>query len=344
MHLSWTLKTFITSLFTIIALSAHVQPNTSILDFSNSKIVSAEMGYTSAPFYLHYPLSNELDKITYKNNLAPFLRLGFNYKWIAIRVSIPNIGNIRDAGNFGRTRQYNLGLDFSWKKVYYDFEFKYIHGYSLLNAYRWDSTLDAVHRNSIQPTIQSLNISANAWYFHHKDFKMGALLGKRSYYTNLVHTWYVKGTMNFFGVDTKNGGLIPSVLQDETNSKTMSTTFSAFDVGLVPGYAYVNRFKNWQIAGWAGFGPVIQAKYYQVNGDFRGFLGLAPRYDVRLMGGYTTPKYFLFLVTDFDNKSIRFNQLVYRQNFYSLKLVGGYRFPAKEPKRKKSALMERIKL
>ena len=80
MHSSWTLKTFITSLFTIIALSAHVQPNTSILDFSNSKIVSAEMGYTSAPFYLHYPLSNELDKITYKNNLAPFLRLGFNYK------------------------------------------------------------------------------------------------------------------------------------------------------------------------------------------------------------------------------------------------------------------------
>ncbi|MCX8486895.1 MAG: hypothetical protein ORN53_06945, partial [Crocinitomicaceae bacterium] len=232
-------------------------------------------------------------------------------------------------------------MDFSYKKVYYDFEFKYIRGFSIQDANRWDSTLDEGHRNSIQPKIQSLNISANAWYFHHKDFKMGALLGKRSYYTKLVHTWYVKGTMNFFGVDTKNAGLIPTVLQDEQNSKTMSSTFSAFDIGFVPGYAYVNRFKNWQIAGWAGFGPVIQAKYYQVNCDFRGFLGLAPRYDIRIMGGYTTPKHFLFLVTDFDNKSIRFNELIYRQSFYTIKLEGGYRFPVKE--KKKQGIIDRIK-
>jgi hypothetical protein len=306
--------------------------------------VSAEMGYTSAPFYLHFPSVNGIDKITYKNNLAPFIRLGFNYKWFVVRLSLPNIGNIRDAGDFGRTRQYNLGVDFNWKKVYYDLEFKYIHGYSLLDANRWDNAFDEEQPNSIQPSIQSLNISANAWYFHHQDFKMGALLGKRSYYTKLVHTWYLKGTSNFFGVDTKNGGLIPDVLQDAANTKTMSSTFSAFDVGVIPGYAYVNRFKNWQIAGWAGFGPVVQAKYYQANGDFRGFLGLAPRYDIRLMGGYTTPTYFLFLVTDFDNKSIRFNQLVYRQYFYTMKLVGGYRFPQKEQKGKKHKFLERIKL
>ena len=341
MHLSWTLRTFISSLCLLLTMSLPAQTNPNILDFSDAKIISAETGYTSAPFTLKYPLTSEIDKITFKNNLAPFLRLAFNYKWFVLRLSIPNIGNIRDASNYGRSRQYNLGMDFSHKKVYYDFEFKYIRGFSILDANRWDSTLDEVHRNSIQPKIQSLNISANAWYFHHKDFKMGALLGKRSYYTKLVHTWYVKGTMNFFGVDTKNAGLIPTVLQDEQNSKTMSSTFSAFDVGFVPGYAYVNRFKNWQIAGWAGFGPVIQAKYYQVNGDFRGFLGLAPRYDIRIMGGYTTPKHFLFLVTDFDNKSIRFNDLIYRQSFYTIKLVGGYRFPVKE--NKKQGIIDRIK-
>lgn len=342
MRLSWILRTFIASIFVLMSAQTQAQTNPNILDFSDAKIISAETGYTSAPFTLHYPLTSEIDKITFKNNLAPFLRLGFNYKWFVLRFSIPNIGNIRDASNYGKTKQYNLGMDFSFKKVYYDFEFKYIHGFALQGANRWDSTLDEVHRNSIQPKIQSLNISANAWYFHHKDFKMGALLGKRSYYTKLVHTWYVKGTMNFFGVDTKNEGLIPTVLQDQQNSKTMSSTLSAFDVGIVPGYAYVNRFKNWQIAGWAGFGPVIQAKYYQLNGDFHGFLGLAPRYDVRIMGGYTTPKHFLFLVTDFDNKSIHFNQLIYRQYFYTVKLVGGYRFPKKEKKHSKN--LERIKL
>ena len=342
MPLSWTLRTFISSLCLLLTLNLRAQTNSNILDFSDAKIISAETGYTSAPFTLQYPLTSEIDKISFKNNLAPFLRLGFNYKWFVLRFSIPNIGNIRDVSNYGTTRQYNLGMDFSFKKVYYDFEFKYIRGFAIQDANRWDSSLNEIQRNSIQPKIQSLNISANAWYFHHKDFKMGTLLGKRSYYTKLVHTWYVKGTMNFFGVDTKNEGLIPTVLQDEQNSKTMSSTFSAFDLGFVPGYAYVNRFKNWQIAGWAGFGPVLQAKYYQFNGDFRGFLGLAPRYDVRLMGGYTTPKFFLFLVTDFDNKSIRFNELIYRQYFYTVKLVGGYRFPRKEKKQSESS--EGIKL
>ncbi len=342
MPLSWTLRTFISSLCLLFTLNLRAQTNPNILDFSDAKIISAETGYTSAPFTLQYPLTSEIDKISFKNNLAPFLRLGFNYKWFVLRFSIPNIGNIRDASNYGTTKQYNLGMDFNFKKIYYDFEFKYIRGFSIQDANQWDSSINENQRNSIQPKIQSLNISANAWYFHHKDFKMGALLGKRSYYTKLVHTWYVKGTMNFFGVDTKNEGLIPTVLQDEQNSKTMSSTFSAFDLGFVPGYAYVNRFKNWQIAGWAGFGPVLQAKYYQFNGDFRGFLGLAPRYDVRLMGGYTTPKFFLFLVTDFDNKSIRFNELIYRQYFYTVKLVGGYRFPRKEKKQSESS--EGIKL
>jgi len=330
MHLSWISRTFISSLFVLFTYSVSSQSNSNILDFHDVKIVSAETGYTTSPFTVNYPFNKSISEISYKNNLAPFIRLGFYYKWFALRFSIPNIANIRDKSNYGQTKQYNLGVDFTHKKVYYDFEFKYIHGFALKDAYRWDSSFDAIHRNAIQPKIQSLNISANAWYFHHKDFKMGALLGKRSYYTKLVHTWYLKGTMNFFGVDTKEGGLIPTQLYDSQNSKTMSSTFSAFDFGVIPGYAYVNRIKNWQIAGWAGFGPVIQAKYYQLNGDFHGYLGLAPRYDIRLMGGYTTPTHFLFLVTDFDNKSIRFNELVYRQYFYTIKIVGGYRFPKKE--------------
>jgi hypothetical protein len=48
------------------------------------------------------------------------------------------------------------------------------------------------------------------------------------------------------------------------------------------------------------------------------------------MGGYTVPNYFLFLITDFDNKSIRFTDFVYRQSFYSIRLVGGIRFNTKK--------------
>ena len=40
------------------------------------------------------------------------------------------------------------------------------------------------------------------------------------------------------------------------------------------------------------------------------------------MGGYSKPEYFIFLVTDFDNKSVLFSDLVVRQYFYSIKLIG----------------------
>ena len=57
-----------------------------------------------------------------------------------------------------------------------------------------------------------------------------------------------------------------------------------------------------------------------------GYLGLAPRYDIRFITGYSNADYFIYFVTDFDNKSIRFNDLVDKQYYYSLKLVGGIRF------------------
>jgi hypothetical protein len=70
-----------------------------------------------------------------------------------------------------------------------------------------------------------------------------------------------------------------------------------------------------------------------VDGESRSFTGLQPRYDIRFIGGYSVPKYFVFLVTDFDNKSIKFNTLTYNQTIYTLRLVGGIRL---EPKEKKS--------
>jgi hypothetical protein len=119
--------------------------------------------------------------------------------------------------------------------------------------------------------------------------------------------------------------IIPIAMQDPSNSKTAATRFSAFDFGAIPGYAYVNRIKNWQFCGWFGLGGVIQSKFYRLDHQSRGFLGLAPRYDIRIMGGYSNKDFFVFLVTDFDNKSIRFSDLVYRQYYYMVKITGGLR-------------------
>ena len=87
-----------------------------------------------------------------------------------------------------------------------------------------------------------------------------------------------------------------------------------------------------------GVGFAVQAKFYTINEISREFIGIAPRYDIRLIGGYSVPKFFVFIVSDFDNKSIRFNDFIYRQTFYSLKLLGGIRLSDKKTSRKKRTI------
>ena len=163
---------------------------------------------------------------------------------------------------------------------------------------------------------------------------MSALKGKTGHYNQRVHTWYLKNTFNVFGVTNDKNQIVPDFVSDPAKAQTQSAFYSAADIGTVPGYAYVDRIRNWQFAVMGGIGGVIQAKFYGGEVPTRGFLGLAPRYDIRLLGGYSVPNYFVFLLTDFDNKSIRFGDLVYRQHFYNVKIVAGKRFPAKSKKKK----------
>ena len=331
------MKTFLNSiLFIFIALSFYSQDDSLFIeDFYGSKVLYSDIGFNTAPFSIQSNYLNGTEKVHYKNNFKPFLGVGFAYKWFALRIGLPILGYFRNQELYGSTKQYNLGFDFDIKKVHFDFEFKTIQGYAIQDANQWDSTLTDHRPNFISPSIGSLNFSLNSWYFNNKHFKISALNGKRAHYHKQVHTWYVKATFNVFGTDNNGNSIIPIAIQNPLNSKTSATTFSAIDFGAIPGYAYVNRLKNWQFSGWLGLGGVIQSKFYTINHNSRGFIGLAPRYDIRIMGGYSNKKYFIFLITDFDNKSIHFSDLVYKQHFYTVKLTGGMRFGESKVKRGK---------
>jgi hypothetical protein len=84
-----------------------------------------------------------------------------------------------------------------------------------------------------------------------------------------------------------------------------------------------------------GLGGAFQMKSYEINRKNRSFIGLIPRYDIRFIAGYSIPKIFIFLVTDFDNKAIQFSDLVYRQNFYTVRIVAGFRILKDSPRAKK---------
>lgn len=292
--------------------------NSALESFRHRPVMYADLGYNVNPFRIDYPFSAQQSSLAYKNNFSPFLGLGFAYKWFHLRVGFPVIGNLRPNHKFGKTTQYNFAYDLTHKSVWYDFEFKSTFGYALKQP------------KLILPNAYAINVMANGWYFRNPAFQMNGLLGKRAHYNQQILTWYLKGTMNYFGSGNRGESLIPSTLQLQGQDLTTITKLQAFDFGAAPGVAYVNRKNNWQIGGWAGVGPVVQFKEYETSDYSRIRLGLAPRFDLRFMGGYSSDEKFFFLVTDFDNKSIRFDDLKYRQIYFALKLVAGYRFKEKE--------------
>ena len=131
--------------------------------------------------------------------------------------------------------------------------------------------------------------------------------------------------MNLHGISSPDG-LLPYEYINDNRSILQSALMSVFDFGAVPSYVYGNNINGWQFGGFGGLGVVLQAKFYEFDNTTRGFLGLAPRIDLRLQGGYNVEKWFVMLDAAFDNKSIRFNDVRYRQNYYYLRFLYGYRF------------------
>ena len=295
----------------------------------------SDLGFSTAPIKLKYPFETGIERIKYKNNSSAIWGLGFSYKWFALRLGIAIPGNIRPPSQYGQTKYYDIGFDFSVKRTFIDVDFHLYNGYAIKNAYRWNDSLNKLKPNDIRSDISAASFSINSWFFKNHHFKMQAFRGKTGAYKKDIHTFYIKATMNIHGVGSNsNDALIPIELQDSTQSKTQTVGITAFDFGVVPGMAYVKRWNAFQIGIMGGAGLVIQSKFYSLDSLGRGFLGLAPRIDIKFIAGYNQPRYFLMLVTDFDNKSIRFNNLVYRQTFYNIKLVGGIRLDRKKKQKK----------
>ena len=306
--------------------------------YKEKVVLYTDFGYTSAPFSISNNFPFGVKELKYRNNYKGVIGYGMCYKWFSLRLFHALEGDSKSEEKYGKTRYSGFGFTFNVKKSYWDVDFRTFKGYSILKAESWNSALSKDQPNLIRPATKSVGFSINTWYFFNKNFKMQAVLGKKAHFTREVKSWYLKSTFNAYGISNDTIGapsVIPTILTDPNNSKTLSNSFSAVDFGVIPGYAYATRKNNWQVSGLFGLGAVIQSKQYIVNGNPRAFIGLAPRYDVRLVGGYSVPRYFVFLVTDIDNKSIRFNQLVYRQSFYSIKLLAGIRLNTKGEKEEK---------
>ena len=302
--------------------------------FKNRVVLFADLGFNSAPFSLQDNYLLGVNKLDYKNNIRAVLGIGGAYKWFALRIGYALPGNLKSKSEYGNTEYFDVGLRFNIKRTFTNVVIRSYKGYAIKNAYEWNDTLDLEQPNAIMPNVSSTSISANVWYFISKEFKMQAVDGKVGHYTGAAKTWYFKTSLNLFGISNDTSPLIPEELRDSTIDRHHASSVGAIDLGLIPGYAYVNRIKNWQFAVFGGFGGVLQSKFYTKGQTSRGYLGIAPRIDIRFIVGYSKPKYFIMLTSDFDIKSLQIQNLKYNQTYYNLKIIGGFRFHTKKSRQK----------
>lgn len=296
--------------------------------FKDRVVLFGDLGFNSAPFSIKDDYELGINKLKFKNNLRAVLGLGFAYRWFSLRIGFALPGQILSESKFGKTEYFDVGLKFTVKQTYSSLDLRSYRGYAIKDAYKWNDTLSTDTPNDLRPGTRAASISANVWWFLSKDFHMKAVLGTAGHFTDEAKTWYLKTSVNYFGITNDYGSIVPNELADSSD-RTNANVVGAIDMGLVPGYAYSNRIKNWRFSIFAGLGGVVQSKFYTIGSLTRSFIGVAPRMDFRLTGGYSKEKFFVLLATDFDIKSLKIQDLSYNQTFYSVKLIGGVRIPTK---------------
>lgn len=312
------------------------KPDSSLYtSYRNRLVLYSFTGFQAAPFSIKDDFKLGVTKIKFKHNFQPILGFGMAYKWFKFRFGFSLPINMRSVEKYGSPKYTNLAFSFNIKQVYLGFDLKSYRGFVIQNAYHWNDTLTADNPSDFRPNTSTSSITVDFWYFKTPGFKMPTNINKVGHFNESKGSFFINAKINVFGAGNKDEPLVPLELIDSTQSKSAATTIGSVDFAVIPGYAYVHRYKNFRVGGVFGVGAAVQTKFYESFEASRGFLGLAPRVDLRLLVGITKKDYFIWLISGTGFKNIAFKEMKYNQSFHSFFVVGGYRFKEKQPKTKR---------
>ena len=293
--------------------------------YPNKLVVNTSLSLNDAPFKLRDNFGG-FDKINFRPNLNLIQGLGIAYNSLSIEISYKLPGQIRNTDNFGKTRYFDLGIQFSYKNWCFSLDFQEYKGFGIRNGSSISENLPLTSSGYyLNGNLKSRSFGMNAYRFFNPEMRMKPALGITGRYLSPVHGAYLRLTSNIYGITSRNG-IIPHQYLNTSSSIHKANSISSFDLGAIPGYGYINNIDGWQLGAFAGLGIVIQSKFYNFGNTGRVFLGLAPRLDLKIQAGYNVDKWFLMLTSEFDQKSIRFKEFRYNQTYYNLRLTYGYRF------------------
>ena len=302
--------------------------------YRNQVVLYSYLGFHSAPFSIKDDFNLGVKKVHYKHNLRPILGFGIAYKWLKFRFGIGLPANLRSEKKFGESQYTTLGFSLNPKQMFWSADIKFYQGYVIPGAYKWNNLISK-DSSSFHPNINTLNIAIDAWHFKTKNYKMPTSISKVDDIKASVGSYFYKYSLSIFGVTGNSQTITPIELIDTTQTRSFARAATSLDFAFLPGYSYVYKHNNWRIAGVAGLGLALQAKFFEAKGITRGFLGLSPRVDLRLLTGYSKSKYFVLLVSSLEYKNIVFKEMKYNQTLFSVYVVGGIRLDKKNKVKRK---------
>jgi hypothetical protein len=312
----------------VILTSGHAQQNSEKRVYETYKdqwVAHSSLGLNDSPFRLKGSFGTE-EVLRYRSNLNAIMGIGVAHKWFALNLSFKLPGYLRNTEDFGKTNYIDLGLQFEHDNWFFVGDIHRYSGFGIKNANNLNNSLPVTNQNVFfNDEISTFSVSAHAYQFFNEQFKMNPALGIVGRYLEETKSFYIKYTTNVFSLRAENE-IMPNDFFPHTASIYEARSMGAFDVGAVPGFAYINNIEGWQYGFMTGVGAVIQLKSFSYQNITRAFLGLAPRVDIRAQAGYNVDKWFLMLTSSFDNKSVNFDEFNYRQVYYALSLNYGYRF------------------
>jgi hypothetical protein len=281
--------------------------------YDDQLVIYSNIGYNSAPFRIR----DDIGTVRYRNNMDLVLGVGGAYKWLDLSLNFKLPGSFRDPNEFGTTTYFDFDIGFKVQQFYFNYD---LHIYKGFRAEKSGSFV-------LQNDLSTFSTSIGGYYFLNPAFQFQPFQGITGRYSDITSSFYVKGTTNLHGMQHLPS-LLPLEFVSDEKSIWKAHRNTAFDLGILPGVAFVGNWKGWQAGALLGLGGVIQNKYYRFDNTTRGFLGLAPRIDFQAHLGYNQEKWFLMLHADLDNKQIQFNSYRFRQIYYFIRITGGFRFPS----------------
>lgn len=315
------------------ALAAETHPDSLPYRYHKHRfILYGGLGFNSAhmSYNLKYDNHGKVDMVP--NN--PFLlQVGAAFRGVSLGLTFRLPLYTLSVADYGKTNYFDTRLKFAIKRINFSVDLHSYKGFAYLNQQQKD-TAAIPTKHGIHPNYTTTSVAVNMRYFFKKEMHYKSALGIQGNYEKSAWSPYLYGYIG--GVAVRNGEdyLLPAFQRTDSLENSNAIGIGAFELGAIPGVAYVYR-KNWFQGGIIlGFGPLLQVKAFDTRETTRSFVGLNTRTDLQLSLGIQKDNWFMMLNGEFLFRRINIRNINFQEYFFDIRLVTGYRFKEKLPKKK----------